>query len=204
MNEFYLINQPGSPKAENRKLFLPGSTKAFQFKGHGIGKPLAAGLLRFIGLAELETMSDALGDAGRLQALVHPVLAIIALHHFPGFRMPLGRAPRTGGNTGFAADAQGRLHKDDTVLGTFVHSPGGAHGHAPGLLAVETRHEDKSHAGNPAHHLGAHGHDLPQPGAQGQPFIGFAVHLAAQAADASFLVLNKIILAHKVSSYYQQ
>ena len=46
--------------------------------------------------AKGKTPGDADCDAGRLQALVDPVLAVVAFDHFSGFRIPLGRSPRTG------------------------------------------------------------------------------------------------------------
>ncbi len=163
---------------------------------------LPAVLLHFLHFPELQAVGDALGDAGGLQPLVDPVHAIIALHHPAGLRVPLGGAPGAGGDAALAAHAQGLVHVNDAVPGALAHGAGGAGGHAPGLFAVEAGHEHEGLTGDIPHHLGAHRDDLAEAGPDAQPFVGFAVHLAAQAADALALVLQDVINAHQSSSYW--
>ena len=89
----------------------------------------------------MKTFCNTLGYTGRIQALINPVHAVIALHCFTGLRVPLGSSPWAGRNTGFAADAKGGVYEDDAVLGPFLHRAGRTGGNTPRLLAVKTGHK---------------------------------------------------------------
>ena len=64
---------------------------------------------------KFETLGGAGCDAGRFQALVKPILAIIAFNHLADFRLPLRRSPGAGGNAGLTADTEVVVDKDDAI-----------------------------------------------------------------------------------------
>ena len=121
--------------------------------------------VQFGPIAEFKAMTGAGCHAGRLQALIDPVHAIIAFDHLAGFLVPLGGAPGAGGNTGFASHAQVLIHKYDAVFTALLHSPGRAGGHAPRILAMEARHKNVGAPRLLPDQTGAHFDHLAQPGA---------------------------------------
>ena len=94
----------------------------------------------------MKTFCDTFGYAGRFQALINSVHAVITLHGFSGLRIPLGSSPWAGRDAGFTADAKGLVDEDDAVLGPFLHRAGRTGGHTPGLMAVKTGHKYIRHA----------------------------------------------------------
>ena len=87
--------------------------------------PVTFGLGFFCRIAEMKTFCDTFGYAGRFQALINSVHAVIALDGFSGLRVPLGSSPWTGCNAGFTADAKCLVDEDDAVLGSFCIAPVG-------------------------------------------------------------------------------
>jgi hypothetical protein len=138
------------------------------------------------------------GDAGGFQTLVQPIHAVITFHHFSGARIPLGRAPRAGGDTGFASHTQVLLHKYNAVRGPLLHGPGGAGRHAPGIFTVKAGHEDKRHLWQVIDKLGSHLDNLAGFGTFGKIFIGFALNLTRVTPNTFSTVLEQIILTHSL------
>ena len=109
--------------------------------GDFFSMPVTFGLGFLCRIAEMKTFCNTFGYTGRIQALINPVHAVVALHCFTGLRVPLGSSPWAGRNTGFAADTKCGVYKDDAVLGPFLHRAGGTGGNTPRLLAVKTGHK---------------------------------------------------------------
>jgi hypothetical protein len=149
------------------------------------------------GFSKMEAFGYALGHAGRLQALVDPIHAVIAFDRFSRFGIPLGCAPGAGCNAAFAAYAEVFLHKDDPILRPFLHGTRGACGDTPGVLAVKAGHKDIGHPGKVVDQLGSHRDNLTKARAQRQAVLGFTVGLAAKTSDAAFDILVNIVLAHE-------
>jgi len=139
----------------------------------------------------METFGDAFPHTGRLQPFIEAVFAVVALDDLSGIRIPLWGTPGAGGDTGLAPDTKGWVNKDDAVFYPFLHSARRAGRHTPGLLTVKTGHKDVGHTGQIVDHLGPHGNDLTQPGADRQVFVGLAVHFATKTPDAPFAVLKQ-------------
>ncbi len=159
--------------------------------GDVLGVTLPSDLGRLFSLFKMQTLGGAGGHAGRPEPVVHAVHAVVAFDHFAHFLVPLGCAPGAGGDAGFAADAEVVVHEDDAVLGPFLHGAGGAGGHAPGIFAVKAGHEHVGGFGDVVDPFGAHGNDLAEAGAFGQPLVDLARHFAGMATDAFFGVLEK-------------
>ena len=104
--------------------------------------PLSFGAAFSGRFAKVETFGNTFGDTGRFQPLVDPVHAVITFDRFSGFRVPLGGAPRAGGYACFAADTQCLLNENDAVFTSLLHCTGGTGSNTPGILAMETRHEN--------------------------------------------------------------
>ena len=128
--------------------------------------------------AELQAMGGAGGHAGRIQSLVHPILAIITLDHLSGIRIPLGCAPGTGGNAGFASDAKAVVHENDAVAAALLHGSGGTCGHTPWIFTVKTGHENIGCPGLVIEHFRTHLDDLAGPGLRWQGLIYFTLNFA--------------------------
>ena len=107
--------------------------------------PPAAGLDRRF--TELQTFSDAFGHAGRLQSLVDAVHTIIAFDRFTRFRIPLGRAPRTGGDAALTSHTECLIHKNDAVFRAFLHGTGGTRRHTPRIFTVKAGYKNIGHPG---------------------------------------------------------
>jgi hypothetical protein len=88
------------------------------------------------------------------------------------------------------------VDKNNAVFFALLHGTGGAGGHTPGILAVETGHEDKRHARQSTDELGAHLDDLTKFRPNGQILIGLALYLACLAPDTFFGILKQVILTH--------
>jgi hypothetical protein len=151
-------------------------------------------------LAEMQAFGDAFGDTGRFQTLIDSVHAKITLDGFAGCRVPLGSAPRAGRDTRFAAHAELTVDEDNPVLGSFLHCTRGTGCDAPGILAMETRHKDISHAGQVIYFSGSHGDYLGQSRPDRQIVLRFTMGFAAEASDAALGILVDIVLAHAISS----
>jgi hypothetical protein len=67
------------------------------------------------------------------------------------------------------------VHKNDTVLGPFLHRAGGAGGDTPGILAVKAGHKNIGHARQVVHFSGADGYYLGQSRPDRQTVLGFAM-----------------------------
>jgi hypothetical protein len=148
---------------------------------------------------ELKTLGGTGSDAGRFQALVDPILTIIAFDHLTNFRLPLRRAPRAGGDAGFAADTEVVVDKDDAIAGSLLHGAGGTGGDAPGVFAMKTEHEDESGSWQATDQFRADLDDLAQTGARRQALIGLALDLAGMAANAFAGILGEMVPAHESS-----
>jgi len=148
----------------------------------------------------MKAFGDAFGDAGRFQTLVNAVHAIIAFDRFAGLRIPLGCPPGAGGYAGLAAHAQFGFDKYDAILWPFLHGPGRAGRHTPGILAVKTRHENPGHAGQVVDFFGTDRNNLGQARPDRQIVFHFAMGLATEAADASPGILVDVVFAHGYSS----
>ena len=165
-------------------------------RGDGLSMPLSPDLGHILYLPKLQAVSGTGGYAGRIQALIDAVLAVITLDHLARFRVPLGGAPGTGGNAGFASHAQVLIDKDDPVAGALLHGTGGASRHTPGIFTMKTGHEDVSGPRKTTDHFGSDLDDFAQLGAEGQIFVGFALYFTGMATDTLFGVLKQIIFAH--------
>lgn len=159
---------------------------------------LAPDLGHLLHPSEFQASGGAIGHAGRLESLVNTVFAVVTFGDLSRFRIPLGSAPGTGGNTGLASDAEILVNKDDTVFITFLHGTGGAGGYTPGIFAVKTGHENIRTFGYIRDELGAHFNDLAGLGSLGQIFVGLAGDFAAAAPDTFFGILKQVILTHAV------
>jgi len=148
----------------------------------------------------MQAFGNTLGDTGRFQSLVDPVHTVITLDGLAGYRVPLGRTPGAGRNASLAADTKFIVHKDNAVLGPFLHGPRRAGSHTPGVLAVEAGHKYIGHAREIVDLFGTHRDDLGQPGSDGQIVFGFAMGLAAETSDTAFGVLVYVVFAHVFSS----
>ena len=122
--------------------------------------PVTFGLGFFCRIAEMKTFCDTFGYTGRFQTLVDPVHAVITFHSFTGLRVPLGRSPWAGRNTGLAANAKVGVYEDNAVLGPFLHGARWAGGNAPGVLAVEAGHKNIGHPRKVDYFFRADGNDL--------------------------------------------
>jgi hypothetical protein len=151
-------------------------------------------------LAEMQAFGDAFGDTGRFQTLIDSVHAKITLDGFAGRRVPLGRAPRAGRDTRFAAHAKLTIDENNAVLGSFLHRTRGTGRDTPGILAMEAGHKDISHAGQVVDLSGAHGNDLGQPRPDRQIVLCFTMGFAAETSDAALGILVDVVLAHAISS----
>ncbi len=87
---------------------------------------LPSDLCHLLDRPEFQTAGGAVGHAGRFQALVDPVHAVIAFFNLSGLLIPLGRAPWAGRYAGFASHAQLFFHKYNAVLAALLHGAGGA------------------------------------------------------------------------------
>jgi len=90
------------------------------------------------------------------------------------------------------------VHKHDTVLFPSGHGAGGAGCHTPGVLAVETGHENIGSPGNIIDQLRADFDYLAKPWPYGQRLVAFTLDFTCMAADALFGVLYQVIFAHSV------
>jgi hypothetical protein len=143
--------------------------------GYQSGVPFASCLTLRTGFTEVKAFGDTLGYTGRFQTLIDSIHAKIALDRLAGLRVPLGRAPGTGRNTGFAAHAKFFVYEDNTVGRPFLHRPCWAGCYTPGVLAVEAGHEYIGHAWQVVDFSGADGNYLGQPRSDGQIIFSFAM-----------------------------
>jgi hypothetical protein len=132
----------------------------------------------------------------RFQTLIHPILAIIAFNHFSGLRIPLGGSPGTGGNAGFASNTQGRIHKNDTIFGAFLHGSSRTSRDTPGIFTVKTRHEHIRCPGKPSDKFRSNFNDLANLGTWRKRFTAFAYNFTGMAPNALFGILKKEIFTH--------
>jgi len=162
----------------------------------GPGMTLPANLGHIFHAAEMKAVGSANGHAGRFQPLIYPVLAIIAFNHFSGFGIPLGRTPWAGGNAGFAPDTQSLFHKNNTVLGAFLHGARGTGRHTPGIFTVKTGHKHIRCPGKPPDKFRSDFDDLTNSGAGRKRFVAFAYDFTGMASNALFGILKKIVFTH--------
>ena len=160
----------------------------------------AADLRHVLHLAEMQAVGGADRGTGGLHSRVDPLLAVVALDHLAGFGVPLGGAPRAGGDTGLAAHAQALLDVDDAVSGPFAHGAGGAGGDTPGIFAMEAGHEHVRGPRQPVHHFGCDVDHLTGLGADRQRLVALAGDFTGVASDAVFRILKQVILAHSYRS----
>lgn len=93
-------------------------------------------------LSEAQAMRRADSDTGRLESLVDTIHAVVAFDSLPNLLVPLGSAPGTGCDAGFATDAEFRFYKYNSIFNPFLHGSRRARGYAPGIFAVEAGHEN--------------------------------------------------------------
>jgi|Deesub1362A_J573_1020465.scaffolds.fasta_scaffold00915_2 hypothetical protein len=164
--------------------------QGLEIEGHLTGESLPLQRGYILHFSEMEAPGSAVVDACGEQTLVETVHAIVTLDHLPRAGVPLRCSPGTGDHAAFAADAQGLIHEDDSVLGASLHGSGGARVDAPWLFAVEAWHKDEGGPRNPVDDLGAHRHDLRGTRAEGESLVQFAVNLAAVTSNAVALILK--------------
>ena len=95
----------------------------------------------------MEALCDTLGYAGRFQALIHPIHAVITFHRLSGYWIPLGGTPGAGRNATLATYAEGFLYKDDTILSPLLNGTSRAGRNTPWFFTVKTGHENVCHPG---------------------------------------------------------
>jgi hypothetical protein len=165
-------------------------------RGHLMGVAFPSDLGHLVRPPEMEAMGGTNRNTGGLEPPIDAIHAIIAFNHPPGFRVPLGGTPGAGGNATFAPYAQILIHEDDSVLGSLLHGPGGAGGHAPWIFAVVARHENIGGPGRLPHHFRPYCNDLTQPGPHRKRFVDLALNLTGMAVNAFFYILKQVVLAH--------
>ena len=126
-------------------LFAAQRAPALQFC-YGLCKAFPGRFGLFIRFSEVEAFGHALCYAGRLQFLIHSVLAVITLDDRARIWIPLGGPPGAGRNTNFATNATQCIHEDDAILGPFLHGARGAHGDTGWALTVKAGDKDIGHA----------------------------------------------------------
>ena len=102
---------------------------------------------------KFQTLGSAGGDTGGFQPLIDPILAVVAFDHFAELRLPLRRAPGTGGDACLAADTKLMLDKDNAVAGPLLHGACRTGGNAPGVLAMKAEHENEGSARQASNHF---------------------------------------------------
>jgi hypothetical protein len=132
--------------------------------------------------------------------LIHPVFAIVAFHGLARFRIPLRGPPGAGGNATLATHAEGFFHKDDSILRSFLHGPGGTGRNAPWIFALKAGYKDIGCPGEVVNPFGADGNNLAETGANGKIVFCLAVRFATEAPDTILNILIYIIFAHESSS----
>jgi hypothetical protein len=147
-------------------------------------------------------MGGAGSHARRLQALVHPIHAIVAFDHFPGLWIPLGGSPWAGRHAGLTADAQILVNENDAIAGSLLHSACWTGRYTPRILAVKARHKDVGCTGKIANHFRPDLNDLAQSGTRRQIFIGFTLHFTGMTPDTLFGILKKVVFAHLLLFLY--
>jgi hypothetical protein len=153
--------------------------------------------------AEIKALGGAGANAGGFQSLIDTIHAIVALYHLAGIGVPLGGTPGACRNTGFASNAKGMVHEDDTILAALLHGTGGTCGDTPRILAVVAGHKDISRARHAADIARAHLQNLTQPRSDGQVFIGLALNFTGAATNTFACILKQIIVTHNSSSIHQ-
>jgi len=150
---------------------------------------LAPDLGHVFDLAEIQAVGRADRYAGRFQALIDPIHAIVAFDGSAGFRIPLRCAPGAGRDAGLAPHAQVRIHKNDAVFGSFLHGPGGTGRHAPGILAVKAGHKNIGSPGQTAYKFGTDRNNLADAGTDRQILVALALNRTGVTADTLFGIL---------------
>jgi len=164
--------------------------------GHGLCIAFALYAGRLLGRTELKALGGTYRDTGRLKTFIEAIHAEIAFDSLAGFRVPLGRAPGTGGHACLTADTKQRIHENDAVLCPPLHGPGRACSHTPGILTVKAGHECISCPGNGADKNRTNRNNFTKFGTNRQILVALARHFAAVAADALLGVLEQVVLAH--------
>jgi len=95
----------------------------------------------------MEAFGHTLGHTGGFQTLIQPIHTVITFHRLSGLRIPLGRAPGTGGDTALATDAEGFIDRDNTILNPLLDGPRGTGRHAPRAFTMKTGHENVRYPG---------------------------------------------------------
>jgi len=167
----------------------PASGSLIQ-RRHGFGISFAPHLRNLFRLSKMQAVSRTHRHACGFQADVDSILAVIALNHLAGFRIPLGGAPWAGGHARLAPDTEVFINKNNAVFRTFLHGPGGTSRYAPWIFTVKTRHKSVRCFGEFTHKLWTDGDDLANFGADRKVFVALASNLTAVAADAFLCVLK--------------
>lgn len=165
-------------------------------RGNNLGMAIPPDLRHFLNPAEFQAVGGTGGDTGWLKSFIQPILAIIAFDHFSDFRMPLGRAPRAGGDAGLAAHAQAVIHKHNAVIVALLHGAGGTGRHTPRGLTMKTRHKNIGRSRKSGNRQGADLDDLTEPGTGGKILVRLALNFAGMTANTFFRVLKQIVFAH--------
>jgi len=127
-------------------------------------------------LVQVEASDNALGDAGRLQALIDSVFAQIALHRLAGLGVPLGDVSGTGVNTLSASNAHLLVDKNNAIFRALLNGPGGADRYAPRVFTVKAGNKRERHPWGRPHPSGAYLINSAKAGTLRKPLIGLAMH----------------------------
>jgi hypothetical protein len=117
----------------------------------------------FFGNIEAKTMGGAYCDTSWHQILINSIHAVIAFDYLPNFRIPLGCAPGTGRDAGFATHTELVIHKDNTIFFTALHGTGGAGRNTPGIFTVKAGHKNERSSGFAVKEFGPNLDDLAGP-----------------------------------------
>ena len=164
--------------------------------GHRFGVPFSSHLGQFIGYPEMEAVSGTHRYTGGQESLIDPVYTVIAFDRFARLGIPLRRPPGARGHACFTAYAEIRIHKDDAVLRSLLHGPGGAGRNTPWIFTVKARHEGVGGPGEIADKDGPHGNNFAELGTKRQTLVAFAGDFTTVAAYTSLCILKKVVLAH--------
>ena len=144
----------------------------------------------------MEAFCHALCDTGRLQSLIHSILAVVTLNDRARIWIPLGGTPGAGRNADLAANTTRSIDEDDAILWPFLHGACGANGDTGWALTVKAGDKHIGHARQIVHQIRPNGDDLTEPGTDGQNVLCLAVGLTTEASNAALGIMIDIVFTH--------
>jgi hypothetical protein len=135
-------------------------------------------------------------DASRVEPLVQPVLAVVALVRLSLIAVPLAGSPWARGDARLAADAAGFIYRYDSVLRPLGHGSGWARSHAPGFFTLETGHEYELYPGDASDKFRPHRNNPAQVCPHGDILRSLAMELTGPASYAAGAILINIVVTH--------